>query len=172
MGERGHCGCVGRASLLRELMKVVKEEIKQQQQVTAAASASVAAGPAGLPGDQSAPRFALEINLSTMTDQELLDGFVQFTRRCAGALGLAVLAGPAALPTGFERWTVLASPFVHKTARTQFERRTHARALSLGGFADERMVERVAWYLQQHAPHDVALRLVRKELLPDLACFQ
>lgn len=43
----------------------------------------------------------------------------------------AVVAGPTPLPTKIEKFTVNKSTFVHKTAREQFEIRTHKRVIDI-----------------------------------------
>jgi small subunit ribosomal protein S10 len=43
----------------------------------------------------------------------------------------AVVNGPIPLPTKKEIFTVLRSPHVNKTAREQFERRTHKRLIQI-----------------------------------------
>lgn len=43
----------------------------------------------------------------------------------------AIYAGPIPLPTKIEKFTVNKSTFVHKTAREQFEMRTHARLIDI-----------------------------------------
>ena len=43
----------------------------------------------------------------------------------------AIVAGPIPLPTKTEKFTVNKSTFVHKTAREQFEMRTHARLIDI-----------------------------------------
>mgnify|MGYP005628211319 CR=1 FL=1 len=43
----------------------------------------------------------------------------------------AVVAGPIPLPTKIEKFTVNKSTFVHKTAREQFEMRTHKRVIDI-----------------------------------------
>ena len=43
----------------------------------------------------------------------------------------ANVAGPIPLPTTKNKYTVLASPFVHKDAREQFEMRTHKRLIDI-----------------------------------------
>src|SRR3989304_51469 len=63
-------------------------------------------------------------------DHRLLDRSVKEiveTVRRTGARG----AGPVLLPTIINRWTVLQSPHVDKTAREQFEMRTHKRLLDI-----------------------------------------
>lgn len=43
----------------------------------------------------------------------------------------AVVCGPIPLPTRIERMTLLSSPHVNKTARDQFEVRTHKRIVDI-----------------------------------------
>lgn len=57
-----------------------------------------------------------------------------------------------------QKWSVLSSPHVHKTAWSQFERRTHYRQLHFRDIvATGELGRRLIWYLQLHAPPDVAL---------------
>ena len=42
-----------------------------------------------------------------------------------------MIAGPIPLPTKVEKFTVNKSTFVHKTAREQFEMRTHSRLIDI-----------------------------------------
>ena len=43
----------------------------------------------------------------------------------------AKIVGPIPLPTGFKRYTVNRSTFVHKDAREQYEMRTHKRLIEI-----------------------------------------
>ena len=43
----------------------------------------------------------------------------------------AVVRGPVPLPTRFRRFDILSSPHVNKTARDQFELRTHQRLMDI-----------------------------------------
>ncbi|PJC36581.1 30S ribosomal protein S10 [Candidatus Peregrinibacteria bacterium CG_4_9_14_0_2_um_filter_53_11] len=43
----------------------------------------------------------------------------------------AIIAGPIPLPTIIDKYTVNRSTFVHKTAREQFEIRTHRRLIDI-----------------------------------------
>ncbi|MBI9093640.1 MAG: 30S ribosomal protein S10 [Sphaerochaeta sp.] len=43
----------------------------------------------------------------------------------------ATVSGPVPLPTRVNKYTVLRSPFVNKTAREQFEMRTHKRLIDI-----------------------------------------
>lgn len=55
--------------------------------------------------------------------------------------------------TGYDlkRWTVLSSPFVHKKARTQFERRRYFRDIAIYDVSSEGC-KRLAWYFWRNAP--------------------
>ena len=43
----------------------------------------------------------------------------------------AIVKGPIPLPTRIERYTLLSSPHVNKTARDQYEIRTHKRIMDI-----------------------------------------
>jgi small subunit ribosomal protein S10 len=63
-------------------------------------------------------------------DGELVDrsakSIVQTVKRAG-----AVISGPVPLPTKIHKYTVLRSPHVNKTAREQFEMRTHKRLIDI-----------------------------------------
>ena len=81
-------------------------------------------------------------------------------------MGLKLMRGPGALPPTYERWTVLSSPFVHKTARTQFERRTHCSAMEIDGIWREEVGAKFIWYIKSHAPNEIDLQIkVRERVL-------
>ena len=63
-------------------------------------------------------------------DHKLLDASAADIVDTAKRTGARV-SGPIPLPTKINRWTVLRSPFVNKTAREQFEMRTHKRLLDI-----------------------------------------
>lgn len=63
-------------------------------------------------------------------DYKLLDTSAAEIVETAKRTG-AKVAGPIPLPTKISRWTVLRGPFVNKTAREQFEIRTHKRLLDI-----------------------------------------
>ncbi len=63
-------------------------------------------------------------------DHKLLDASAADIVETAKRTGARV-SGPIPLPTKINRWTVLRSPFVNKTAREQFEMRTHKRLLDI-----------------------------------------
>lgn len=83
--------------------------------------------------------------------------------------------GATPLPISIQKWSVLASPFVHKTAWTQLERRIYGRKVEvktwdslktfdpLNGactsdkplFHGSTIMEKLLWYLEKHAPPDL-----------------
>jgi small subunit ribosomal protein S10 len=155
---------LGGSALLAEVVQTIKEGLGGMKPgAVAIARTGTEAEAEALP----VSRWQLEIGLSScdVGNHVLLDPFVGFVRHVADATGLRLVRGPAPLPTAIERWTVLSSPFVHKTARTQFERRTHRRVLLLAGIHDRSVLERLTWYLGRHVPVDVQLRLTAIEHL-------
>lgn len=86
-------------------------------------------------------------------DSGILDAFSKFIQATSESFG-GICGNPYVPAVRFEKWTVLSSPHVHKTARTQFERRTHKRQLIVHDLHVE-LVPRMIWYLRQHAPPDV-----------------
>jgi len=63
-------------------------------------------------------------------DYALIDRSAQEIVDTAKRTG-AVVKGPVPLPTKIERFDVLSSPHVNKTARDQFEIRTHLRLMDI-----------------------------------------
>src|SRR5271155_759191 len=71
----------------------------------------------------------IRINLKCY-EQRLIDQSAQDIVETAKRTGARV-AGPIPLPTSCERYTILRSPHIDKTAREQFEIRTHKRLIEL-----------------------------------------
>lgn len=63
-------------------------------------------------------------------DQRMLDRSVLDIVETAKRTGARVV-GPIPLPTKIERWSILRSPHVDKSAQEQFETRTHIRVVDL-----------------------------------------
>lgn len=63
-------------------------------------------------------------------DQRMLDRSVLDIVETAKRTGARVV-GPIPLPTRRERWSILRSPHVDKSAQEQFETRTHIRVVDL-----------------------------------------
>ena len=63
-------------------------------------------------------------------DHEVLDQSATQIVEAVKRTGARV-SGPVPLPTRIERYTVLRSPHVNKTAREQFEIRTHKRLIDI-----------------------------------------
>lgn len=84
----------------------------------------------------------------------LLEAYLQFCVASGRSMGGEVRS--SALPTRIQKWSVLSSPHVHKTAWTQFERRTFGRAFAIYGMHPE-VIPKYIWYTEQHAPPDTWL---------------
>lgn len=63
-------------------------------------------------------------------DHKVIDETSKLIINTAESTG-AIVAGPIPLPTKIEKFTVNKSTFVHKTAREQFEMRTHSRLIDI-----------------------------------------
>jgi len=63
-------------------------------------------------------------------DVELIDQSTKSIVQTVGKAGSKV-SGPIPLPTRINKFTVLRSPHVNKTAREQFEMRTHKRLIDI-----------------------------------------
>ncbi|MEX2054284.1 MAG: 30S ribosomal protein S10 [Candidatus Colwellbacteria bacterium] len=63
-------------------------------------------------------------------DHRLLDNSVKQIVDTLERLNVKIV-GPIPLPTGFKRYTVNRSSFVHKDAREQFELRVHKRLIDI-----------------------------------------
>ena len=63
-------------------------------------------------------------------DHRLIDQSTREIVETAKRTG-AQIRGPIPLPSKIERWTVLTSPHVNKSARDQYEIRTHKRLLDI-----------------------------------------
>ncbi|PJF19921.1 hypothetical protein PSACC_00264 [Paramicrosporidium saccamoebae] len=84
----------------------------------------------------------------------LLDAYLRFCLSAAHSLSSPTRHG--ALPTRIQRWSVLSSPHVHKTAWTQLERRVHRRVFGVYGMHEE-VIPKFIWYVERHAPPDMKL---------------
>ena len=69
-------------------------------------------------------------------DHKTIDRSAQEIVETAKRTG-AVVRGPIPLPTSIEKFSVLRSPHVNKTARDQFEIRTHKRILDIIELTDK-----------------------------------
>jgi small subunit ribosomal protein S10 len=94
----------------------------------------------------------------------LLKRFTGVALHAAAALGIPA-SQPAMLPTQRTLWTVPKSPFVHKGAQENFERKVHKRAIKVWD-ADPEVVERWIRFLDAHSEGGVGLRVVRWDRAP------
>jgi small subunit ribosomal protein S10 len=94
----------------------------------------------------------------------LLEFFTHFASHAASSLGIPI-SRVARLPTQRTLWTVPRSPFAHKKAQENFDRRVHKRAIKAWD-ADPEVVDRWLMYLRKHALGGVGMRVTRWERLP------
>ena len=86
-------------------------------------------------------------------DKAIVESTASFFARSASHIG-AKISGINGEPMKITRWSVLSSPHVHKTAWTQFERRTHTHNINIETIPKQ-LVRPLLWYLQQHLPPDI-----------------
>ncbi|KAI8866576.1 ribosomal protein S10, partial [Ramicandelaber brevisporus] len=86
-----------------------------------------------------------------------IDFYADFARRAAYHLGLPC-SSTIKLPTDIQRWTVLRSPFVHKSSLENFERRTHKRQLTIKD-GDVEVVKKWVDYIKVNMPTSLACRV-------------
>jgi len=86
-------------------------------------------------------------------DASILTQFTEFTRRAGLCMGF-IVPNAHALKNRTTKWSVLASPHVHKTTWSQFERRTKSRLVTIGN-AHPDLVEKYLWYIQYHLPSTI-----------------
>jgi ribosomal protein S10 len=94
----------------------------------------------------------------------LIDAYATFCRAIGSSMG-AIVPGATSLPTRIQKWSVLSSPHVHKTAFTQLERRVYGRTVKLYGLHPENM-SKFVWYIGQYAPPDVKFECYMHEYIP------
>ena len=111
----------------------------------------------------SPSRRTLDIHI-TGPNSCMLDVYARFCILVGRHLGFS-LPGPKPLPRRIQKWSVLSSPFAHKTAFTQFERRTHGRLLRASG-GDAELGKRFIWYLGQNCPPDVQMEFHMHDYVP------
>lgn len=147
------------AQLLRQTIALFEDSLGRQKEGLDGKSATVPGFP------HYPPPKTMDIKLSLVgSDCSMLDAFARFCINSGRAMG-AHLPGPTPLPLRTQKWTVLSSPHVHKTAWTQLERRTHGRALRVYGMIGE-LLRKYIWYLQQHCPPDVQMECQLHEYIP------
>lgn len=75
--------------------------------------------------EETLPRVRIKLK---SFDQKLIDNAARQIVEIGQNFGVEVI-GPIPLPTEIHRYTVNRSPFVHKSAREQFEMRIHKRLI-------------------------------------------
>ncbi|PVU91986.1 hypothetical protein BB559_003894 [Furculomyces boomerangus] len=85
-----------------------------------------------------------------------LDFYVEFIQKVAYTMKMPC-SGTVFLPTRKQRWAVLKSPFVHKSAMEIFERRTHKRLIQIRDASPE-SVEAFLKYVEENVPAGVGMK--------------
>lgn len=142
-------------------MKVIKDEMSLSAKLAASSDSASSTTMRTVKSP-----FAVSVQVRSSVNKRLVEAFTAFTMEAAKKLGISVSSGPASLPPSIFRWTVLSSPFVHKTARTQLERREHEKAVQFEGIWNEEICAKFLWYLKRHVPNEVELILKVTERVP------
>ena len=153
--------------MLKDVIKVIKDEIKltaknNSNQKIVNNNPKIDTNNTNILTSQESP-YAVELEIRSCVDKRLVSAFTCFAVSSANIMGLKLSRGPAPLEPKYDRWTVLSSPFVHKTARTQFERREHCRVLKIEGIWREDVAAKFVWYLKRHVPNEVTLGITLHE---------
>ncbi|KAJ9095222.1 hypothetical protein QFC20_006699 [Naganishia adeliensis] len=93
-----------------------------------------------------------------------LTQFSGFALHAAHALGIPV-SRPAALPVTRALYTVLKSPFVHKKAQENFEKKRHARVIKVWD-AERDVVDKWLRYLKKYSVGGVGMKAVVYDWVP------
>ncbi|KAJ2782923.1 mitochondrial 37S ribosomal protein rsm10 [Coemansia javaensis] len=116
----------GTATYARLLDKVLGINVHEKTKVVAQKDRDpIYADPVNLPKTHGIPICRVAFWSFQL---QRMDFYMDFCRKAAYHMGV-VCAGPVPMPTVVRRWTVLKSPFVHKSSMEVFERRTHKRVL-------------------------------------------
>lgn len=142
---------------MKDVIKVLKDEI--------AISSLKPAGKAAAATEAALSPFAVDLKIKSCVNKRLVSSFADFTSQVAHKMGLTLTRGPGAFAPTYESWTVLSSPFVHKTARTQLERRTHSSGMEIDGIWREEVAAKFIWYIKTHTPNEIELEIKVRERL-------
>ncbi|KAJ2611771.1 mitochondrial 37S ribosomal protein rsm10, partial [Coemansia sp. RSA 1365] len=85
-----------------------------------------------------------------------MDYYMKFCRKAAYYMGIPC-SGAVSMPKVTRRWTVLKSPFVHKSAMEVFERHTHKRVLFVKD-ANPEVVKKWLEYINLNIPVGVGMK--------------
>lgn len=119
--------------------------------------------PSGTCSQQSVQAATVDVRIKGYS-QMLVDAYARLCSN-TGTLLECNVSGPMPLKRHIQRWSILSSPHVHKTAWTQFERRQHSQRVLLEHIHPD-LVRPYLWYIQQHLPPDVQFDCVIRERLP------
>lgn len=86
-------------------------------------------------------------------DREMVYIFSSFIKKTINNAGGLTVDGASSIYE-LKRWTVLSSPFVHKKARTQFEKRINPRSLQIFNM-DHNLCKTILWYIYRNSPPNI-----------------
>lgn len=91
------------------------------------------------------------------TNKDLAGVFASFIKmtvlNCRGVAKESKVTG-----YNLKRWTVLSSPFAHKKARTQFEKRTYQRIIDVATESHD-LNKTLIWYFWRNAPPSINMNI-------------
>ncbi len=93
----------------------------------------------------------------TSTVEKEGDLYAKFLAHAANLMGVKCEISEEE-PWKVHRLTLLKSPFVHKKARTQIEKRSYFREISIQNLSRKNQ-ERLIWYSKKHLPEGVELEI-------------
>lgn len=146
---------------MKEVIKVLKDEIALASSVKA--DIHIPTSTPTVPATLSP--FAIDLKINSCVNKRLVGSFTDFTSQVAQKMGLTLTRGPGTFAPTYENWTILSSPFVHKTARTQLERRTHGSGMEIDGIWKEEVAAKFIWYIKTHTPNEIELDITLRERL-------
>lgn len=99
------------------------------------------------------PKESLKIHMFTYTAPKIMDAYL----KALSVLFNNIHNSKTTIirkPLTIKKWSILSSPFIYKTAFTQFERRKHSRALICKGIS-EFSASKIAWFALKNKPSDI-----------------
>ena len=100
------------------------------------------------------PKLSMEVTLMSYTEPLLVEAYSKVLVKMLEDYLKASVRNIKIEKTEKNLWSILSSPFAHKTAFTQFERRCHSRSFQCYNI-DQDVQRRLIWYIEHNAPMDV-----------------
>lgn len=97
---------------------------------------------------------SLKINGWTVKEKGLLYSYMNVLRSLLLRINNCHVSKVIGNKTRLKKWSVLSSPFVHKTAFTQLERRHYSCSLNVYNLS-ENLYSKIVWYVTHNSPPNV-----------------